>query len=256
MKEDNGVCWKYRLFPGKKHLYAVMLAMLLCTVGSQMSISQTVNMNSTLIEAVTRGDFIKVKEALKKGADPNAVDQDNKFAILFITKAPVVGMEFAGYAFLAHRNHEEIVRLLVKSGANVNVRDAEGDTPLKEAYLSGEMLLVHFLLKNGAIPTEEDKLWLPTCQPLRNDKRCITDIQNGWLPSLESALAYGADPNSKDDSGCPMIMLIPGLPVQKGTTKSHATTNDKKILAQRYDLHEQFVRLLVDYGAKIDVKNA
>ncbi|XP_048465145.1 fibronectin type 3 and ankyrin repeat domains protein 1 [Rhincodon typus] len=44
----------------------------------------------------------------------------------------------------------EVASLLIKAGANVNIQDKKGTTPLMVAVLNSHENLVHLLLKNGA----------------------------------------------------------------------------------------------------------
>ncbi len=57
MKNQNGICRKYRPFSGKAYLYAVLLATLLCTVKNPICMSQTADKKTTLIETVNAGYF-------------------------------------------------------------------------------------------------------------------------------------------------------------------------------------------------------
>lgn len=85
-----------------------------------------------LIQAATKGDVARVKSLLVT-ADIN-IDLDRGAAI--------------GQAAAA--GHAEIVELLIKAGANVNLRDRLGFTPLASAAYAGYGEIVHLLLAAGA----------------------------------------------------------------------------------------------------------
>ena len=55
-----------------------------------------------------------------------------------------------------YRQYEEIVRVLIKSGANVNAADGNGSTALHWAAWTGNYPIVKMLLANGANPTPID----------------------------------------------------------------------------------------------------
>lgn len=83
------------------------------------------------------GDAKVVKELLEKGANPNAVSEDDWPAISLA-------------AMRADAQAEEIVRILVNAGADLNVRDANGETPLMNAITTNNPKLVKYMIEHGA----------------------------------------------------------------------------------------------------------
>ena len=59
--------------------------------------------------------------------------------------------------------HEEVVRLLLGKGADVNMADADGWTPIHWAAHRGHIEVVRILLDRGADPNSEDG---SKCTPL------------------------------------------------------------------------------------------
>ncbi|MCA9775410.1 MAG: ankyrin repeat domain-containing protein [Candidatus Eremiobacteraeota bacterium] len=57
----------------------------------------------------------------------------------------------------AHEGHLDVVRTLIKNGANPNVHTKDGYTPLREAAFRGHTNVVQFLLEVGARAEEADK---------------------------------------------------------------------------------------------------
>jgi ankyrin repeat protein len=90
-----------------------------------------------LIIAIEDRDYPMVKFLLDAGADPNVRD-NNKKSVLALTVT-------------SNQGNIEIVRELLKHGADINAQDRYGNTPLMEAiYPSDDYETVKFLLESGA----------------------------------------------------------------------------------------------------------
>jgi len=128
-----------------------------CTAPVSKKSAPALQSNSALIGAIKAGDVQKVQALLEQGSDPNMTDSAGRPAITLIAQAPVVGrmhgMPTHGpeQQIDKHKNHREIVTLLVQHGAKVNVKDADGWTPLMQAKACEETELVSFLLHSGAV---------------------------------------------------------------------------------------------------------
>ncbi len=85
----------------------------------------------------------KVKILLKNGADPN---------LYGYTSIPLLNA--------VKEEQEDICKLLIKKGAQVNVKDVYGKSPISEASINGYINIVELLLKNGADLTLEAALLL------------------------------------------------------------------------------------------------
>jgi hypothetical protein len=59
--------------------------------------------------------------------------------------------------------HEEVVRRLLEGGADVDVKNAEGSTPLHWACLNGHVAVVRLLMDKKASPSSLNKWvgWMP-----------------------------------------------------------------------------------------------
>ena len=101
-----------------------------------------------------------------------------------------------------HSNNKKIVRLLLTHGANPNIQDYFGDTPLhivvKEDGYRDE--IVRLLLNHGANPNLQGLYgWTPLHGALVNNKVLVTEL----------LLARGANPNIRDDHGRTYQDLLP-----------------------------------------------
>jgi ankyrin repeat protein len=137
----------------------------------------------SLKDAAMFGNLNEVQQLIAMGADVNAVTACNRTAIslaIQMGKIPVISalldaganpnlsdetddgldansplMEAASTFFATNRG--EMVRLLIKRGANLNQQDADGRTPLMHALRYSDMDVIEILIKAGADLDIRDK---------------------------------------------------------------------------------------------------
>lgn len=94
-------------------------------------------LNSDIVYYANLGTAAKIAEILTKGADPNTKSKEGWPAI----------------SLAASRNDREgngIVQTLVEAGADMNVRDPKGETPIMNAITNNNLNLVRYLIEKGA----------------------------------------------------------------------------------------------------------
>jgi ankyrin repeat protein len=150
------------------------------------------NANERLWDAIEDGSVVRVKNALKAGADVNDKDEDGHI--------PLMSACYFG--------HLEIVKLLLKAGADAN-RWAQGDTPLGRAAAGGHREiyeLLHPIVTDEirTAVTEED-LVSGEIRSARESDEVVEPFINaammGDLEQLEAGLAAGVDVNAIGSHG-------------------------------------------------------
>ncbi len=187
-----------------------------------------------------------VEALLKKGADPNiglttaslgndgdslliqTVRRRNSELVSLLTKyrANLNYQDRSGWTALHHAvsmGDENIVRILLGSGARMDTPDKDGNTPL--ALVVGrknENLLALFL--KGHTPTADQR----TSQRAITPAVLKTAIMSGNAAAVRELLRHGADPNVRDPiTGHPLLLAL-----QTASTQS-----------------SEIARLLVEHGA-------
>jgi ankyrin repeat protein len=126
-------------------------------------------LDRALVDAAFVCDFLKVRQLLERGADPNVRDGDGRtplfsavlggsvglVGLLLESGAEVDARDNDGWTplhFAAQEYEPEIARLLVARGADVNAQDDDGITVLWRAVFSarGRDEIVRHLVMNGA----------------------------------------------------------------------------------------------------------
>jgi ankyrin repeat protein len=99
---------------------------------------------TSLMHAVMAGDSGAVASLIDRGADVNAVDHDQRWTALH---------------FAARDHNEELVRLLLEAGAEVDPEDVFGDTPLWRAVMTAgtDLAAMRVLLGHGADPGRKNR---------------------------------------------------------------------------------------------------
>ncbi len=127
------------------------------------------DLDRELREAAFVCDFVRVRDLLARGANPNVRDEDERtplhqavlgnslglVGLLIESGADVNAKDDQGFTplhFAAQEHAPEIARILVGKGADVNARDEDGNSVLWRAIASarGRDDIVRFLLEQGA----------------------------------------------------------------------------------------------------------
>jgi uncharacterized protein len=178
-----------------------------------------------LVNALVADDSAKVAEALKAGADANAVDRNGTPALVIA----VSGKDAAGVQllldagadpntrhsdtagkfrktpavqFAAANGSVEILRLLAKGGADLNAADATGVTPLMSAAYMGHEDVVDALLTAGAPLEGRDEAGYTAL---------IFASNAGKAAVVQKLLTAGADANARAlDDSTPIMFAAQG----------------------------------------------
>jgi ankyrin repeat protein len=127
------------------------------------------NLARALVDAAFVCDFVRVRELLRLGADPDARDDDGRSPLFLAVLGGAVGLVglllesgadpnardrdgWTALHFAAQEHLPEMVRLLIGRGADVNARDGEGNSVLWRAVFSaaGRPEIAQLLLASGA----------------------------------------------------------------------------------------------------------
>ncbi len=209
---------------------------------------------ASLVAAARAADEEGVRRLLWQGADPNAEDR----------VTPLMGV-----AASARRGAERlaVMRLLLAAGAQVNARNAEGRTALSFAAGFLDPDAMRLLLEHGADPNLTDHRGtsplLHALLPYRGEATRLEVVnlllgkgadvnarapgdhrtalhqalRPGHASVVQALLQHGADPNARDDAG--------STPLMYAVQRSYLTADTADI-----------VRLLAKAGADLNAQDA
>jgi uncharacterized protein len=157
----------------------------------------------------------------------------------------------------AMNGHTDVVALLLRRGANINIVDKSGDTPLNTALLHNKKTVIELLVANGA-DVRRAGTWGPT--PLHNA------AINGDADTARLLLDHGADPNAVDDAGetpldtasnAPVADFLVGHGAHVSGISVDGTTRlpniDRDLLMAVVTGNAQAVRSAIGRGAHVNV---
>lgn len=173
--------------------------------------------------------YLKMFESITESKIFNAIYKnpniDIKYAKKLISTSSKSDLDYqdadgkTALSIAAYKGKLDIVKELIKAGANINIQDIMGKTPLMLAVFADEMKVVKELIKAGADLNIKDKNdscaihWCLTCD------------------DLEELIKAGADVNAQDGDG--------------NTVLIYAANNE--------DL--DIIKLLIRLGANVDIVN-
>ncbi|MBU3947153.1 MAG: ankyrin repeat domain-containing protein [Proteobacteria bacterium] len=188
--------------------------------------------NTPLSIAVDEVNYNFTKELLEKGANPNARSDFADRPIICEAASRVCYPRFNRSKDTAR----DIVKLLIKYGADVNARTILGETAILRAARCGDAKLSTILIKNGANVNIFSRQGVPLHQAIYKSRRSKS------YETIEALIAGGANPrvkNYKKDYGKTAIDLAKGyndLKLLKILEKSNSTASLSSYTSERTTL--------------------
>ncbi len=219
-----------------------------------------------LRSAVWAGKYEEVEALISRGIDVNAPCKLDSEILQRIVGAQIspydtwvdVGLTNTTTAlhYAAERGHKEIVELLIAKGADINAKNATGDTSLHFAVEAGEREIAELLIDNGAEVNAKNvqgqtpldiilnqSQYQISRNPNQAEIRVLllangaeilsihAAVKSGDIEKVKEFLEQGTDINAKDENGQTSLYI--------------AVNNDNK----------ETVKLLIDKGADVNAKN-
>jgi uncharacterized protein len=133
--------------------------------------------STTLLDAVSSGDHATAMRLVgAKGTDVNAAEADGSTAIMYA----------------AANGDLELVRALIKAGANVKLETQLGSSAITEAAIIGNAPVLEALLKAGADPNFKTP---------NGETPIMAAARSGEVDAAKALLDAGADINAKESWG-------------------------------------------------------
>ncbi|XP_072266609.1 protein phosphatase 1 regulatory subunit 16A [Pyxicephalus adspersus] len=224
--------------------------------------------NVTFLEAAARNDLEEVRQMLQDGFSPNLCNEDGLTAL--------------------HQccidDFEEIVRLLIDAGADVNASDSELWTPLHAAATCGHLHLVSLLIKHNAnllavnsdgnMPYDlcEDDVTLDNIETAMAEQGITQEkieesraaTERKMMSDIQQLVESGSEVNAQDESGTSLLHIAAAngyLDAAELLLEHKAAVNAKDCDGWEA-LHAaacwgqiQLVELLVAHGADLNAKS-
>ena len=171
---------------------------------------------------------------------------------------PSAGMTALLYA--ARAGCLECIPALLKAGADINLPDPEGVTPLMVAIDNSNFDLASYLLKKGAYPHSWDwygRTALYVAVDMNSytggffESVVVKDEKNTALDIIEQLLQAGVNPDSQ------LNMLRPPRGANNGRFSDELLDSGATPLLRAANSHDvEASKLLLEYGALVDLPNA
>jgi len=217
-----------------------------------------------LWHAARTGDLRAMKRYIAEGADVNAPDES---------------MNISPLAWSVSHGQTEATRLLIKSGAEVDIKDDNGSTPLHSAVVFGRADIAKLLVENGANPQVRNGDGATPADVLHLDWRTTgfigglmgVEVERENIPVMQSgrneiAKLFGVkefdSKNIASANDLPGVVFIGDLAAVKRALTEGADPNahDPQSGSTMLSIaalmgHTEIVALLLEHGADVNAKS-
>jgi ankyrin repeat protein len=210
---------------------------------------------TALMEAALKGDANSVKAMITAGADVNAKTNKGRTALMYAsstTRSRKLGtLEFT-LVLCAEEwpQRTECIKALLAAGADVNAKDNEGKTALREAAWKGGADSLKALIAAGADVNAKDK-----------EGYTALDAALDLPDNVKALIAAGADVNAKDKTGGTVLFRAGNPDSIEALIAAGADVNaknNKGRTALMYAISSRdidCVKALIAGGADVDAKD-
>ncbi|MDE7141089.1 MAG: ankyrin repeat domain-containing protein [Treponemataceae bacterium] len=200
----------------KSAVIAAVCMAVSCVLGcNKPTPEQVAERTKLLYEAIRIDNLEQAKSCIKAGADVNKggnsalriaveCDRADMIKLLVKSKANVNGKDGKGYTALMHAAQQgttDIARLLIKSGADVNARTDNGNTALMIAAARGRTNMAELLIKLGADVNAKTDSGYTVLMEVAWRYAYSSGIDGSYKTIAELLVKAGADVNAKDKYG-------------------------------------------------------
>ncbi|RKK66726.1 hypothetical protein BFJ69_g15146 [Fusarium oxysporum] len=200
-----------------------------------------------------RGNQITITERLVEAIAINKKNGNEVIALLVDRRGDKTTITEDGLMAAVGKGHVEVVKLLLDKGADVNIPDKDGWTPVFSASWNGYVEVVKLLLDKGADVNIPDKNgWTPVSAA----------SANGHVEVVKLLLDKGADVNIPDKNGWTPVSAasanrhveVVKLLLDKGADVNIPTKDGRTpVSAASANGHAEVVKLLLDKGADVNI---
>ncbi|KAJ9183994.1 hypothetical protein P3X46_007784 [Hevea brasiliensis] len=177
----------------------------------------------TLCFAAMRSDDLLLHQLLKRGSDPNELDENGRTAL----------------HIAASNGSEHCVVLLLEYGADPNKKDSEGNVPLWEALLGKHESVVKLLVDNGATMSSGDV-----------GQFALVAIEQNNLDLLKEIVNYGGNVTLPTSSGTIALHTA----ISEGNTEIVKFLLDQGADVDMPDVHGWTARGLADHQGQEEIQ--
>ncbi len=190
------------------------------------------------IEAASKVDLNEVGRLLKKGANVNAKDK-NSFAHM----KPYSGVTALHYASLT--GHVEVVKVLLASGADVDLRSYNGFTAPMYASERGQSGIATLLISKGADVNAKARTGFTAL---------MAASSRGRIETVKTLIAEGADIDARDKDGLTALRWASEEASYQRKQLSWLSLRpkfeEKKLVEKQHRRLVEVIELLKGHGAK------
>lgn len=240
----------------------VAAAKILLDHGAKVNAKESQKDQTPLMWAAAQSQGPMVKELIARGADVNARSKEDDY-VTQVSSEPRAGYRSYGgltpLIFAAREGCIECVKALKEGGANLNMADPEGVTPLLVSLWNAHFDVASYLVKSGAMVNKWDwwgrtPVWLAVdYDTLPHGGRADAPSTDETTPLqvLEQILDAGADPNIQ-------IKFLPpyrNVGNDRGLD-SMINTGTSPLLRAAKGMDAPAIALLLKHGALVNLPNA
>ncbi|BCS82803.1 ankyrin repeat protein [Cotonvirus japonicus] len=159
-----------------------------------------IDLDNIFMYAIKKDDCNVVKILLEYGVNPNGTNSLDEYycnPLYYLSQNPA-------------KNTIVLTDLLIEYGANINLCNCDGWTPLMNAIFEHNFNMAKYLLKKGADPNLQSNVSKRTSLYLlfANMKNMTVSSKNDLNNMLELLLEYGANPNLPTIKGKTVLMSV------------------------------------------------